>query len=280
MRTTTAEYLGTMGIPLLRGRVFELRDGADAPAVVLVNQALARRHWPGADPVGSRIRLGGAGSDAPLRTIVGVVADSVQASLIDPVRPEVTFPYAQDPVGWYKGTTLVVRTAADPRLLAETVKAQVWALGPDLPVTRVRTMEEILAEAVGQDRFNTLLLALLAGVALLLAAVGIYGVMAYSVGRRAHEIGVRMALGARAAEVFSMVVGQGLRLSGLGAALGLVGALGLSRVLAGLLHGVSPTDPLTFAAVTLLLTAVAALASFLPARRAARVDPLVALRES
>ncbi len=141
-------------------------------------------------------------------------------------------------------------------------------------------MEEILAEAVGQDRFNTLLLGLLAGVALLLASVGIYGVMACSVGRRAHEIGVRMALGARAAEVFAMVVGQGLRLSGWGAALGLVGALGLSRVLAGLLHGVSPTDPLTFAAVTLLLTAVAALACFLPARRAARVDPLVALPES
>jgi len=279
MRTTTAEYLGTMGIPLLRGRALEPRDGADAPAVVLVNQALARRYWPGADPVGSRIRLGGAASDAPLRTIVGVVADSVQAGLIDPVRPEVLFPYPQDPVGWYKGTTLVVRTAAAPRLLAEAVKAQVWALGPDLPVTRVRTMEEILAEAVGQDRFKTLLLGLLAGVALLLAAVGIYGVMAYSVGRRAHEIGVRMALGARAAEVFAMVVGQGLRLSALGAALGLVGALGLSRVLAGLLHGVSPTDPGTFAAVTLLLTAVAALACSLPARRAARVDPLVALRE-
>jgi putative ABC transport system permease protein len=247
---------------VLRGRGFEPSDRADAPAVVLVNQALARRYWPGADPVGSQIRLGSAGSGAPVRTVVGVVGDAVQASLIDTVRPEVIFPYAQDPVGWYKGTTLVVRTIAEPRLLAEGVKAQVWSLGPDLPVTRVRTMQEILAEAVGQDRFNTLLL------------------MAYSVGRRAHEIGVRMALGARAGEVFAMVVGQGLRLSAIGATIGLAGALGLSRVLAGLLHGVSPTDPLTFVAVTLLLAAVAALACFLPARRAARVDPLVALRES
>ncbi len=280
IRTTTAEYLGAMGVPVLQGRGFEASDRTDAPAVVLVNQALARRYWPGSDPVGSRIRLGSPGSDAPLRTVVGVVGDAAQANLIDAVRPELVFPYAQDPVGWYKSTTVVVRTSGEPRLLAAAVKAQVWSLGPDLPVTRVRTMPEILADAVGQDRFNTLLLGLLAGVALLLAAVGIYGVMAYSVGRRRHEIGVRMALGARATEVFAMVVGQGLRLGALGAALGLVSALGLSRVLAGLLHGVSPTDPWTFAGVALLLTAVAALACFLPARWAARVDPLVALRES
>jgi predicted permease len=279
MRTVSPDYLEAMGIPLVRGRGFGDADRADSTRVVLVNQTLARRLWAEADPVGARVRRGGPQSTEPWLIVAGVTADALQSSVAEPVQPELLFPYAQDPVGWFKSTTLVVHMAGEPRALAESVQQQVWALGPELPVTHVRTMREILAESIGQDRFNTLLLGLLAAVAVLLAAVGIYGMMAYAVGRRSREIGVRMALGARASEVLVMVMGQGLRLSLLGAALGLGGALGLSRVLVRLLHGVSPTDPWTFAAVAGLLMAVSALASFLPARRAARVDPLVALRD-
>jgi hypothetical protein len=221
----------------------------------------------------------GADSDSPWLTVVGVIGDARQGSLTEPVGPELVFPYGQDPVGWYAGTTLVVRSGRSPRAIADRVQAEIALAGPELPVTAVRTMPEILAEAVGQDRLNTLLLGVLAAVALLLAAVGIHGVMAYTVGRRVHEIGVRMALGARATVVFAAVIGQGLRLSLLGAGLGLAGAFGLSRVLGSLLHEVSATDPWTFAGVTSLLVGVGALASFLPARRAAGVDPLVALRE-
>jgi putative ABC transport system permease protein len=279
MRTVSPDYLDAMGIPVIRGRGFTVADRADATRVVLVNQTLARRLWGEADPVGARVRRGGPESTEPWLQVAGVVGDALQSSVAEPVRPELLFPYAQDPVGWFKSTTLVVHTPAEPRALAASIQQQVWALGPELPVTRLRTMREILAESIGQDRFNTLLLGLLAAVAVLLAAVGIYGMMAYSVGSRSREIGLRMALGARAGEVLAMVMGQGLRLSLLGAALGLAGALALSRVLVRLLHGVSPTDPWTFAAVAGLLMAVSALASFLPARRAARVDPLVALRE-
>ena len=278
LRTVSPDYLATMGIPLLRGRFFEDRDGPDSTRVVLVNQALVRRCLSEVDPLGARVRMG-ADADSPWLTVVGVIGDARQGSLTEPVTPELIFPYAQDPVGWYNGTTLVVRTAKAPRAMADLVQAQIVAAGPELPITAVRTMPEILAEAVAQDRLNTLLLGVLAGVALLLAAVGIYGVTAYTVGRRVHEIGVRMALGARATAVFATVIGQGLRLSLLGAGLGLAGALGLSRLLAGLSHDVSATDPWTFAAVISLLVGVSALASFLPARRAAGVDPLVALRD-
>jgi predicted permease len=277
MRTVTAEYLEAMGVPLLGGRTFDDRDRRESPAVVLVNQALARRLWPEGDPVGSRIQL--AGSEEPWRTVVGVFGDARQSDPVEPVGPEILFPYAQDPVAWWKGTTLVVRTAAEPRSVAEAVTARVRAGAPELPVTRVRTMRELLAEAVARDRLDTLLMALLSAVALALAGGGIYGVMAYAVGRRAHEMGVRMALGARAGDVQAMVLRDGLRLGAAGAALGLAGAFALSRVLRGLLHDVSPTDPVTFAGVGLFLVAVAGVASFLPARRAARLDPAAILRE-
>jgi putative ABC transport system permease protein len=279
MRTATARYLDAMSVPLLRGRTFDGDDRKDAPAVVLVNQSLARRLWPDADPVGARIRLGGFSPDEPWRTVVGVFGDARQSAPVEPVAPEILFPYAQDPVAWWKGTTLVVRTAADPRAAAEAVTARLRAEAPELPVTRVRTMRELLSEAVAQDRLDALLMALLSAVALALAVGGIYGVMAFAVGRRAHEIGVRMALGAQASEVQAMVLRNGLRLGAAGAVLGLAGALALSRVLRGLLHDVSPTDPLTFAGVGVFLLSVAALASFVPARRAARLDPAAILRE-
>jgi putative ABC transport system permease protein len=279
MRTATAPYLDTMGVPLLRGRALDESDRREAPAVVLVNQALARRYWSGGDPVGARIRLGGNGSDGPLRTIVGVFGDARQGGAVEPAGPEILFPYAQDPVAWFKGTTLVVRTRTGPGALAEAVTARLSAEAPELPITRVRTMPQLLSEAVAQDRLGALLMGLLSAVALALAVGGIYGVMAYAVGRRTHEIGVRMALGARAGDVQAMVLRDGLRLGFRGAAFGLLGAFALSRVLRGLLHDVSPTDPATFAGVGLFLLAVAGLASFLPARRAARLDPAAILRE-
>jgi predicted permease len=279
IRTASASYLDAMGIPLVGGRTFDERDRKGAPDVVLVNQSLARRLWPEADPVGARIRLGGMSSDEPWRTVVGVFGDARQSDPVEPVGPEMLFPQAQDPVAWWKGTTLVVRTAKEPRAVAEDVTARVRAEAPELPITRVRTMRELLSEAVAQERLDALLMALLSAVALALAVGGIYGVMAYAVGRRAHEIGVRMALGARAGEVQAMVLGDGMRLGLSGAALGLAGAFALSRVLRGLLHGVSPTDPATFAGVGVLLLAVAALASFVPARRASRLDPSAILRE-
>jgi putative ABC transport system permease protein len=280
IRTASAGYLDAMGIPLLGGRTFDDRDRRGAPGVVLVNQALARRLWPEGEPVGARIRLGGISSDEPWRTVVGVFGDARQSDPVEPVGPEILFPQAQDPVAWWKGTTLVVRTANEPRAVAEEVTARVRAEAPELPITRVRTMRELLSEAVAQDRLDALLMALLSAVALALAVGGIYGVMAYAVGRRAHEIGVRMALGARAGEVQAMVLRDGMRLGLSGAVLGLAAAFALSRVLRGLLHDVSPTDPATFAGVGILLLAVAALASYVPARRAARLDPAAILREA
>jgi putative ABC transport system permease protein len=280
MRTVTSRYLPAMGIALVHGRAFEERDRAGAEPVVLVNESFARRYFAGADPTGARVKLGRADAAEPWRTVVGVVADARQSSLVEPVQPEMLFPYGQDPVGWFDATTLVVRTTGDPGALAGPVEAELRAAAPELPLPRVRTMKEVLAEAIGQDRFDTLLLGVLAAVALVLAGVGVYAVMAYAVGRRTHEIGVRMALGARKARVLAMVVGEGLRLALAGSAIGLAGALALSRLLRGALHQVSPTDPATFAAAALLLFAVAIVASLVPALRAARVDPMRTLRET
>jgi putative ABC transport system permease protein len=277
MRTATAGYLEAMGIPLLLGRDFDLGDRAGTLPVVLVNHALARASWPDGEAVGARIKTGRPDSDTPWRTIVGVFADASEDPT-EPVQPEIVFPYTQDPVGWYDGTTLVLRSLT-PRTVARAVESRVSATAPEVPITRVRAMSELLSDAVAQERLGALLMALLSVVALALAVGGISGVMAYAVSRRAHEIGVRMALGARPRAVEAMVLRDGLRLGALGTGAGLLGALALSRVLRRLLHEVSPTDPMTFAGVGLLLLAVALLASFLPARRAARVDPVAILRE-
>jgi putative ABC transport system permease protein len=277
MRTVTPAYPRAMGLPTRGGRSFDDRDRAEGRPVVLVNEALVRRCWPGASPIGARLKL--AGSGEPWRTVVGVVGDALQTGVGEPVQPEILFPYTQDPVAFYNGATLVVRTRSEPRAVAEAVKARVWAVAPELPITRVLTMREVLREAVTRERLDALLMGLVSGLALLLATVGIYGVTAYAVGRRAHEIAVRMALGARARQVAAMVVAEGLQLGLRGLALGAVGALLLSRVLRGLLHDVSPTDPATYLAVGLLLVAVVVAACLVPALRAARVDPLSALRD-
>lgn len=278
-RVASPGYPEAMGIPLRRGRPFTADDRADTPPVVLVNETLARRYWPGGEGVGQRIRQGGPDSSEPWLTVVGVLGDARQSGLTEPIGNEIVFPYAQNPVAWYKATTLVVQTRPDPLALEAEVKRQVWSIAPDQPLTEVRTMGQVLAEAVSQERFAALLLGGFALTALALAALGLYGVMAYVVRARVREIGIRMALGARAGVVFGRVVGRGLALSGAGAALGLLGAFAATRVLSAWLVGVSPTDPAVFAGVLLMLLLVSGLASTVPARRAARVDPLVALRD-
>jgi putative ABC transport system permease protein len=278
-RVATPGYLSTMGIRLVRGRPFTSDDRPDSPRVVLVNETLARLYWPGGGGVGRRMRQGGPESTEPWLTVVGIVADTAQSSLTEPVQAEMVFPYSQNPVAWYKSTTLVVQTQSDPLAVADAVERQLWAIAPDLPLTQVRSMRQVLTEAVSQERFAALLLGGFAMSALFLASMGMYGVMAYVVRSRAREIGIRMALGARASGVFGRVLGRGLVLSGAGAALGLLGALAATRLLSAWLLGVSPTDPAVFGAVLLVLLLVSALACAVPARRAARLDPLVLLRD-
>jgi len=275
-RIVSAGYLATMGIPVLEGRGFTDRDTRESPRVLLLNQTLARRLWPGPGgttrAVGQEIQL--FGRDAPFR-IVGVVADVKRSGLDQDAGREMYFLYDQMPQRWI---TLAVRSAVEPKALASAIRSTVRAVDRELPVTHLRTMEEVVDASVSSQRFQLLMLAIFGGLAMVLAAVGIYGVIAYSVTQRAHEIGIRMALGASPTEMWWMVVRQALRLAGVGVTLGAVATLALGRVLSGLLFGVKPTDPLTFGSAALLLVAIAVLASYFPARRATKVDPVAALR--
>jgi putative ABC transport system permease protein len=266
-------YIQAMGIPVVKGRVFSDQDNAQGPRVAIINETLARRLFPDEDPIGQRVFI----TNGPLQwnEVVGVVGDTKQRSLDTPAPPQVYEPYPQHPWSWM---SLVVRTSGDPLSLAGAVRQQVAAVDKDQPVADIRSMEEIVSQSVGQQRFSLLLLSVFAGLALVLAAVGIYGVMAYSVTQRTREIGIRMALGAKPGDVLRLIVGKGMVLALAGVAAGLAGALALSRFLASLLFEVRPTDPVTFALVSAVLVAVALAASYLPARRATKVDPLVALR--
>jgi len=266
-------YLRTLGIPLLRGRDLSQRDNLASPTVVLVNQAMAHKYFDGQDPIGTRISADGKN----WLTITGVVGDVRQQGLKAEPQPEVYLSYLQDPFEW-PYLTLLVRTAGDPIKMTPTIESVVWAVDKDVPIPSVQTMEQIRSASIAQPRVTTLLLGVFAGLALVLAAIGIYGVMAYSVTQRTHEMGLRMALGAARTDVLKLVLGQGLLLAMIGLALGLGGAFALTRLLAKLLWNVHPTDPLTFAGVSALLTAVALLACYVPARRATKVDPMVALR--
>jgi predicted permease len=273
------DYFRALGVPVVKGRSFNDGDRAEAPNVAIINQTLAKRYWRNQNPIGKRLKTGGP--ERPKNKwmeVVGVVGD-VKYSGLDAAPEMVLYePYEQS--AW-PSMYLVVRTSSklgDPGELASAVQNAVWSLDKDVPVAHVRTLEQLLSESVEQPRFRTVLLEIFAMIALSLAAVGIYGVLAYSVTQRRQEIGIRMALGARRSEVFALVVGQGMVLALIGLAIGLAGALVLARFLSSLLYGVRPTDPATFAVVSLLLAAVAFMSCYIPARRAMRVDPMVALR--
>jgi putative ABC transport system permease protein len=273
----SADYFRAMRIPLLEGRSFTPADGASSAPVAIVNARMAQRHWPGASPIGKRIRQGFPESGNPWREIVGVVGDVLQNGPEWEVLPEIYFPYDQAPTAAMR---LVMRSQGDgdPAMLAGAATMEVHRLDPAQPVENVRPMTAYLGDSMARRRFSTLLLVMFAALALVLAAVGIYGVVSCSVSERTHEIGVRMALGARAADIARLVLGRGMRLTLTGVTAGLAGAVIVTRFMSGMLFGVTPNDPLTFGAMAALLAGVAMAACWLPARRASRVDPMTVLR--
>lgn len=267
------DYFKTMRVPLIEGRVFNEYDTLESNAVVVINQALARQFFSDEDPIGKYVNIG-LGAPKP-REIVGVVGNVKQTALDSEEKAEVYTPYTQLP---WSGSSFVIRTQGDPMRLASAVRNEVWTIDKDQPITKVRTMENIMAESVSQRRFIMIVLGVFAAVALLLAAAGIYAVIAYSVAQRTHEMGVRMALGAQASDLTKLVVGQAMMLTLAGVAIGLAGAFALTRIMSSLLHGVSATDPITFVSVSVLLTVVSFVASYIPALKVTGIDPIVAVR--
>jgi len=270
--SVSPDYFSTLGISLLKGRDFSDRDDADAPLAAIINNDLARVYFPGEDPIAKRITFDDGESWI---SIVGVVADTKRLVLDTNAKPEVYFPYLQVPSS---SMSLVVRTATEPLSLAGAVKNQIQTIDKDLPLGESKTMQQALSESNSGRRFNLLLLTAFATVALILAMVGIYGVMSYAVTQRTHEIGIRVAIGAQARDVFRMVVLEGMVLAMFGIGFGLVGAFALTRLMTTMLFGVEPTDPATFITIAVLLTAVTLVACYIPGRKATKVDPLVALR--
>jgi len=275
-RVLGPDYFRAMKIPLLQGRHFTAADTSDAPGVVIINEALARQFWPNENPVGRRIRRGGLDSQRPWSTVVGVVGTVQTQGLDKPPIPELFIPHAQFAL---PPMTLVARTADDPLKLVSALRAQILAVDRNTLITNVRTMEEWLSRSVAARRFYMQLLVIFAMLALLLAGVGIYGVMNYAVAQRTHELGIRMALGANTGNVMRLVMRQGMGMTFVGVVIGLGAAFLLTRSMKGMLFVVGPADPLTFALIAALLAAVALLACYIPARRATKVDPLVALRD-
>ena len=272
-RFITPDYLKALGIPLVKGRSFSESDGPQSPHVLLINETMARRYFPNEDPIGKRLTLGINNFSGQ---IVGVVGDVKHVSLDAETNEEVYAAYSQAP--YWTDMTLVMRTSGDPMSLAGAVRNEVASADKQVPIARVRTMETIASESLGQPRFRTLLMGLFGITALLLASVGIYGVMSYAVTQRTHEIGIRMALGAQVRDVRRLVIRNGMTLALAGVAIGLLGAFALTRLMTSLLFGVAATDAVTFGMVSGGLVLVALLACYIPARRATKVDPLVALR--
>lgn len=270
----TSGYFSTMSVPLIRGRLFTDQDRATTPPVALVSDAMTRRHWPSEDPIGQRITVRWQGKPRTVE-IVGIVGQVRHDGLDREPRPEVFMPHAQLPFG---SMTFVVRTAGDAAGVMKAAKSVVWAIDPMLPFYDTATVEQLVAVSLAPRRFSLVLLGVFATIALVLAVVGLYGVISFSAAQRTREIGVRMALGARFADIRRLVVFEGLWLAAIGIGIGLAAALVATRFLESLLFGVTPSDPITLGLVAVLLFGVALLASYLPARRAARIDPLTALR--
>jgi putative ABC transport system permease protein len=267
-------YLQTMQIPLLAGREFRERDNQNSARVMIINETMAREFWPNESPIGKRITMMDWGP--PLTgEIVGVAGDVKINGLDTAIGPAIYWPYSQFPVNF---NAIVVRSDADPLRLVSAVKSQIWSVDKNQPISKIATMEQVLSDSIAQRRLYLVLLGVFAGAALLLAAVGIYGVMSYSVSQRAHEIGIRLALGAAQTEILKLILGHGAKLALLGVATGILAATALTRLMSSLLFGVSPSDPATLAAVAVLLMLVAMVACYIPARRAMRVDPMIALR--
>jgi putative ABC transport system permease protein len=269
----TPDYFRTMKIPIMAGRYFTEQDTIGAPGVVIIDELLAQRQFGGQNPIGHRMSIGGD----PYREIVGVVGH-IKQSRLDEVTGDAQYYYPTFQGDKENGQAVVIRSHSDPTTLVPAIQDAIQKIDKDQPIFRVRTLTQNLRDITAQRRFLVLLLSIFAGTALALAAIGLFGVIAYSVSQRTHEIGIRMALGAQASDVLRLIIGQGLKLILIGVALGLAGAFALTRFLADLLFDVKPTDPITFAVVPLLLVTVALLASYLPARRATKVDPMVTLR--
>ena len=277
IRIISRDYTRALRMKLMEGRLFESRDAAGTLPVALINQTMARNYWTGEDPAGKRFKVGGYSEKSPWLTVIGIVGDVHQAGLAVPARAEMYLPYQQEDLG-FEPEYLAVRTAGDPMALGEIVRQQIWAVDKEQPVAGMMPLEDLVDENLASRKMQASLLSGFAGLALLLVTLGIYAVLSFAVTQRTQEIGVRVALGAQPGDVLRMIFSQGFRLFLMGAALGLAAAFVLSRALVHLLFGVSAYDPASFAGVTILLAAVALLACYVPARRATRVDPLIALR--
>jgi predicted permease len=271
----TDGYFRVLGIPLIRGRMFDERDGANAPHVALISEALAHVRWPHQDPIGQTIEFGNMDGDVRLLTIVGIVGDTHEYGLDEPPRPTVYVDLFQRPRA---EMTVTMLSDADTRLVTSAARGMLRDLDPEIPA-RFRTFQQVYSASLGSRKFNVILIGFFGITALLLATAGVFGVMAYSVSRRTREFGVRVALGATSGNVLRMVLEQGMRTILIGIAIGIVGSFALTRTVASLLFGVTATDPVTFGGVAVLLITVALLACYIPARRATKVDPMVALRD-
>jgi putative ABC transport system permease protein len=275
LSSVSPDYFRALGTPLVRGRFFADSDAVESQRVALIDEAAARRFWPNEDPLGRRVKQGGRASNAPWATIIGVVGNVKTEGFDQPDHPHLYLSALQNP-GY--AMAVYLRAEGDPASLTQALREQVRAVDPDLPVFGERTMDDVVGASLARRRFALQVVGGFGVLALLLAGVGVYGVVAYSVSRRTREIGIRLALGASSGAILRWVFGHGMRLTLLGTAAGLVGAFLLTRLLRGLLFGVETTDPVTYAGLAILLAAVALLACYIPARRATKVDPMVALR--
>jgi len=270
--TAMPNYFETIGIPFIKGRLFNNQDQVNTPSVLIINETMARKFWPNQDPLGKQVKFV---QDGTTGTVIGVVGDAKHYWLEEESRPQMYAGYSQQP-GIF--ATVVMRTSVEPLSLAETVRQAIWKVDSDQPMWKIRTVEFLVNRSVADRKFLLALMGIFASLALLLTMIGLYGVISYLINQRTQEIGIRMALGAQAGDILRMILKQGLSMVFIGVGIGLLGAIGLTRVMSSLLFRVTAKDPMTFAAVATLLAVVAFVACYIPARRATKVDPLVALR--